>query len=136
MPMYLPLVALAFFVQPLAAITTAIVTPLLSGAVTGMPPFYPPIAPCMSMELGAMAAIIAFTARAFPRVSPLIVLIPVLLFGRALFVALVYGWSLLIDLPAELMAGLSFVTGWPGIVLMLIVVPAVVRVKRISKHPK
>jgi len=39
MPMYLPLVALAFFASPTPAAVTALLTPLLSGAVTGMPPF-------------------------------------------------------------------------------------------------
>ena len=47
MPMYLPLVALAFFVRPGAAAVTALLVPLLSGAVTGMPPFMPPVAPVM-----------------------------------------------------------------------------------------
>jgi len=40
MPMYLPLVTCAFFTRPLPAMLTAIVVPILSGALTGMPPFY------------------------------------------------------------------------------------------------
>jgi len=58
MPMYLPLVTLAFFVRPGMSALTALVVPLLSGAVTGMPPFYPPVAPVMSVELALMALII------------------------------------------------------------------------------
>lgn len=42
MPMYLPLVALTFFVGPFAAALTAFLLPLLSGAIAGMPPFFPP----------------------------------------------------------------------------------------------
>jgi hypothetical protein len=49
MPMYLPIVALAFFVRPLPAAVTAAMTPLLSGAVLGMPPFYPPVALMMAV---------------------------------------------------------------------------------------
>ena len=37
MPMYLPLVALAFFVRPGMAALTAVLVPLISGVATGMP---------------------------------------------------------------------------------------------------
>jgi hypothetical protein len=134
MPMYLPLVALAFFVRPLPASVTALITPLLSGALTGMPPFYPPVAVCMSLELGAMAALVAASVRLFPRANELLVLVPVLLAGRLLYTALIYGCSLVIDLPAGFMAGLSLVSGWPGILLMVLVIPAVVRAGKASAH--
>ena len=127
MPMYLPLVALAFLVRPLPAAVTAFVTPLLSGAVTGMPPFYPPVALFMAVELSVMAALIATAVKRWPGINDWLLLIPVLLLGRALYVAMVYGASLLIDLPAGLTAGLSFLSGWPGLILIIIVVPAVSR---------
>ena len=129
MPMYLPLVALAFFVSPLPAAATALVTPLLSGAVTGMPPFYPPVAVVMAVELAVMAALIAAVRARWPRLHELVVLIPVLLLGRVLNVAMVYAVSLVIDLPAAFMAGLSLVSGWPGLVLMVVVIPLVVRAR-------
>lgn len=130
MPMYLPLVALAFFVRPLPAAITALVVPLLSGAVTGMPPFYPPVAVFMAVELAVMAALIALALCLRPRVNEWLVLIPVLLLGRVLYVALVYGFSLVVALPAGFMAGVSFLSGWPGIVLMIAVVPPVARIGR------
>jgi len=127
MPMYLPLVTLAFFVPPLPAAVTALLVPLLSGAVTGMPPFFPPVAPFMALELAAMAALIATVLRRWPRTNERLLLVPVLLFGRVLNVVLVYGFSLVIALPAGFMAGLSFLSGWPGIILMAVVVPPVAR---------
>jgi len=130
MPMYLPLVTLPFFVRPLPAAITAALLPLLSGAVTGMPPFFPPVAVFMALELAAMAAIISWVARRWPRTNEWAVLIPVLLLGRVLYVALVYGASLIIELPARFMAGLSLVSGWPGVILMVVVVPSVVKVGR------
>jgi membrane protein implicated in regulation of membrane protease activity len=33
----------------------------------------------------------------------------------------------LVDLPAAFVAGLSFLSGWPGIILMIVVVPVIVR---------
>ncbi len=127
MPMYLPLVTLAFFVRPLPAAVTALATPLLSAFMTGMPPLFPPIAVFMSLELAAMAALIAAVSARRPQTNPYAVLVPVLLLGRAFYVGLVYVFSLVIDLPAAFMAGLSLLSGWPGVILMIAVIPVIVR---------
>ncbi|NLH50944.1 MAG: ECF transporter S component [Myxococcales bacterium] len=127
MPMYLPLVALAFFVAPATAAGTALVVPLLSGLVTGMPPFYPPVAPIMSLELALMAGLIGVARRLFSPLSVWWILIPVLLIGRIVGFGLVYAFALIMDLPAGYVAGASLLSGWPGIVLMLIVIPPLVR---------
>jgi hypothetical protein len=130
MPMYLPLVALAFFVRPLPAAITALMTPLLSGAVTGMPPFYPPIAVLMALELGGMAGAIALVRARRPNANGWVVLLPVLLAGRVAYAAMSYAAARLVDLPAGFVAGISLLSGWPGILLMLAVVPAVARAGR------
>jgi hypothetical protein len=130
MPMYLPLVTLAFFVRPLPAALTAFTTPLLSGAVTGMPPFYPPTAPIMALELSAMCALIAVFRTLLPRAPVLGILAPVLVFGRILGVALIYLFALFMKLPATFVAGASFLSGWPGIVLMIAAVPAIVALSK------
>jgi hypothetical protein len=135
MPMYLPLVALPFFVRPLPAAVTAAITPLLSGVLTGMPPFYPPVAIFMAVELGVMAAVIAWTVARWPHANEWLVLVPVLLLGRALYVGLVYAGSLAITLPAGFMAGVSFLSGWPGMILMVVVVPSVARATRRATRP-
>ncbi|OGV61919.1 MAG: hypothetical protein A2283_18545 [Lentisphaerae bacterium RIFOXYA12_FULL_48_11] len=127
MPMYLPLVTLAFFVRPGMSALTALVVPLLSGAVTGMPPFYPPVAPVMSVELALMALIIGFLRFLLPRTKVLIVLIPVLVIGRVASAGLMYLIARFMELPAKFIAGISFLSGWPGIILMIVVVPAIVR---------
>jgi len=130
MPMYLPLCTLAFFVRPLPAALTAFVTPLLSGAVSGMPPFYPPVALFMALELAAMTAAISAASRRWPGLPEWLVLAPVLVMGRFLYTGLVHAFALWIDLPATFLAGLSFLSGWPGILLMMAVVPPVVRASR------
>jgi len=128
MPMYLPLVTLAFLVRPAPAAVTAFVAPLLSAALTGMPPFYPPVAAFMALELAAMAALLSWLRRRRPNTGVLLILVPVLLMGRVLSVGLVYALSRMMTLPAPFLAGVSFLSGWPGIVLMLVVVPVLVRV--------
>lgn len=130
MPMYLPLVALAFLVRARAAALTALVTPLVSSAVTGMPPSFPPVAEFMALELAVMAALISWSVRRWPRAHELLVLVPVLLLGRILYVGLVYLFSHVMSLPPGLLAGLSLLGGWPGVLLMWVVVPPVVRTIR------
>ncbi|MBN2718505.1 MAG: hypothetical protein JXX14_21860 [Deltaproteobacteria bacterium] len=127
MPMYLPLVLLAFYVRPLPVAITAFVTPLISGAVTGMPPFYPPVALFMAIELSIMSVIIAAISTRWPRLNALAILVPVLLLGRVLYVGLVYGFSQVIELPATFMAALSFLGGWPGLVLMIVAIPIILK---------
>ncbi len=127
MPMYLPLVALAFFVRPLPAALTALVVPMLSGAATGMPPFYPPVAVIMAVELAVMAAVIAAIKQYKPKGNEWVILVPALILGRIVNISLIYLFAGFIDLPAGFVAGASFISGWPGIILILAVVPPLVR---------
>lgn len=139
MPMYLPLVTLSFFVGPAPAALTALLLPLISGAITGMPPFYPPMAFIMSVELALMCGIIATARGLLPRVNELIILVPVLALGRFIGVGLTYLMALVMKLPAKFVAGASLISGWPGIVLMIVAIPAVIRLSRrvgyITKQP-
>ncbi len=130
MPMYLPLVALAFFVGPLHAALTALIVPLLSALVTGMPPLYPPVAICMALELATMCWLLALLRRRWPSARPLWLLVPVLALGRVVYLALAYSMASVFQLPAKVVAGLSLIAGWPGVVLMVIVVPLIVRVQK------
>jgi hypothetical protein len=130
MPMYLPLVALAFFVRPGLSALTAGMVPLLSGMATGMPPFYPPIAPVMAVELVVISLIIGAFRFFLPRVHVLVILIPALVFGRVINAGLMYLVAGFMKLPAAFVAGISFLSGWPGVVLMLVVIPAVVKLSK------
>lgn len=130
MPMYLPLVALAFFVRPGMAALTAATVPLLSGAVTGMPPFYPPIAPVMSVELAATVMMIGVCRWSFPSAPALVILIPALVCGRVINAGLMYLAASCMNLPATFVAGISFLSGWPGMILMLVTIPAIMRLSQ------
>jgi hypothetical protein len=132
MPMYIPLVALAFLVGSPVAMTTAFLIPLLSAAVTGMPPLYPPIAPVMAIELAFMCGLIATAIRVRPNLRPLVVLLPVLIAGRFLNFALSYAAAVVLELPPQFVGTLSFVAGWPGVLLMMFVIPPLVRAIRVT----
>ena len=130
MPMYLPLVSLSFFVGPVPAALTALLLPLLSGAITGMPPFYPPIAFMMSVELATMCGIIACVRKLLPKINELIILIPVLILGRCIGIGLIYLMALFMNLPPTFIVGASILSGWPGIILMIVAIPAIIRISR------
>jgi hypothetical protein len=127
LPMYLPLLAGAFVLKPRTAAAAAFATPLASAVVTGMPPFFPPIAPWMAVELGLMAplASLLHRRRALP---PWAIVAIVLLVGRLVYAALVYATGLWLNLPARVMTVASLLAGWPGMILALVAVPAAVRV--------
>ncbi len=130
MPMYLPLCTLPFFVRPYPAAATAALTPIISAALTGMPPFFPPTAVFMAVELSCMAALIAFVMQRRPKTNEWLLLTWVLLVGRVLYIVMTYAFALVIELPAKFMAGVSLISGWPGILLMIAVVPPLVRAGR------
>ena len=126
LPMYLPLMALAFFTRPAVAAATAFIAPLLSALLTGMPPLYPPTAISMAIELPIMAAAIAWIWMRWQR-SVLAVLVPVLTAGRILQFGLHYLMGLILDLPPEFFSIASQISSLPGIVLMIVVIPSLYR---------
>ena len=128
MPMYLPLVALAFFTRPAPAALTALIVPPLSGFVTGMPPIMPPIAFVMAVELALMVALIGTLGIAFPRLPAWVKLAVALAVGRVVNAALLYAAAHVFDLPATFVAGISLISGWPGLILMMLTIPALVRI--------
>lgn len=126
MPMYLPLVTLAFFVRPAAAALTALLVPILSGTATGMPPFMPPIAPVMALELALIALLIGALQRTAPRLPVWCLLALALAAGRLAHASLLYAAARAFDLPADFVAGISLLSGWPGLLLMLTIIPGLV----------
>lgn len=126
LPTYLPLLAGAFFLRPRTAVVAGVATPLVSAAVTGMPPFFPPVALWMSLELGLMAGLASLLHRP-RRLPPWAIVAIVLVVGRGVYALLVYATGLWLSLPAGVMTIASLLAGWPGMVLALVSVPAAVR---------
>jgi hypothetical protein len=49
--------------------------------------------------------------------------------GRCINAGLLYLSSLWLELPAGFIAGISFISGWPGVILMMVVIPPIARVR-------
>lgn len=125
-PLLLPLLLNGFLAPAGWAVLTGAVAPLLSGAMTGMPPFYPPIAFIMSAEGMVLAGVAAaLYRRTRPRVW--VPLVCAVVLGRLTNLALTWQLAGMVGLPKTFSAVASLVHSLPGTALQCTVVPAVVR---------
>ncbi len=140
--MYLPVLACAMLVSPLVAFCVGLITPALSSLLTGMPPVLPTM-PMMMLELSLMG-LAASLLRGTLKLNVFAAIAATLLFGR-LMTGLSVAAALLL-LPREMLdafpaflkgplpyVAVATVTAIPGLVILLVVVPAVVlAVEKIS----
>ncbi|NOX38229.1 MAG: hypothetical protein GXO78_11925 [Calditrichaeota bacterium] len=125
LPMFIPVMLGSMFLPlPLAGVL-ALVTPVLSWSITGMPPLMPPILPVVTLELLVVAVVIS-GLHYHRGVSPIAVLLLAIIADRLLlwlivrWLAPALGWT-------HPIFSLSLVfSGIPGIVLQLLVIPAAV----------
>lgn len=126
-PMYLPILALGLMVSWEVALAVGCLAPIASALLTGMPPFAPPVAFLMASELAALAvgASLARRTGAGVWLGAVVGIVASRLAGAGALLtvghALGYGQGL------WQYSVLSFAIAWPGLVLQLAVVPAVVR---------
>lgn len=127
LPMHIPVMLAGFFLSIPFALVVGVATPLLSSMITGMPPFFP-VMPYMVAELAAYAIICSLMYRKL-RLNAHISLVISMIAGRIAAAGAV--WVLMTFFAANLMAPLEFITtaivaGLPGIVVQLLIIPAVV----------
>ncbi|MDO5318576.1 MAG: ABC transporter ATP-binding protein [bacterium] len=131
LPMYWPLITLAFLVPIPCAVFMAAFIPCVSMCLTGMP--LPPMTPVMSLELAVQAGLLGIIRACAGRTRPMgwgktfVALAVVLVFGRGLHTVLV--WLLvrlfpnLQGVPHLALTWMAFLIGWPGVALMLLFTP-------------
>jgi len=126
LPMFIPLAAGAFFLSPVNAIILGMFTPLASALLTGMPPFYPPVAFIMIAGLGVFCLVISILSHrtSLPRFAVLAVAI---LAERTVLLL-----SLSVIMPALKISYRAFslyelAKGAPGMILILLTVPLMVK---------
>jgi|Deesub1362A_J573_1020465.scaffolds.fasta_scaffold00152_17 hypothetical protein len=126
LPMFYPLVLGGFLLPWSVAGGIGVLAPFLSGVLTGMPPFYPPIAPLMMVEgliLGS-GPWLFYQRWHWPRWFSLLV---TLLVDRLLLLGLVWVIAEWLSLPRLFISVSSVVRGLPGIVIMMIIIPPLVK---------
>ncbi|MBP1745325.1 MAG: transporter component [Firmicutes bacterium] len=126
LPMHIPVLIAGFLLSPQLALIVGILTPLLSSIFTGMPVMFP-IAVIMAFELGvyALAASIAVRKLNLSTVPSLLIAMLSGRFAAGISVALLvqlFG----IKMNALIYLKGAVITGIPGILLQLVMVPILV----------
>ena len=133
LPMYWPLVTLAFLVSTRRAVLVAACVPWAGACLTGMPLLWPPLAAVLSVELavqvGALGIFRTWRGRrgVLSMGNVLAGLLGVLVAGRFLHAGLIWLVAQAFpQLPAGVVASASLLAGWPGVIVMLVFVPVFV----------
>ena len=122
LPMFIPLAAGAFLMNPGYAFLTGFMTPLFSAALTGMPPFYPLIAILMMIELGAFCLIISLLKKK-SRLNNITILAISIIAERIIMVVLYYFVMPLFKINFGVISIYAITKSLPGIILMLVIIP-------------
>ncbi len=125
-PLFLPLLLNGFLVPPGWAVLTGAVSPIASGLMTGMPPFYPPVALIMTAEGAVLGGVAAWLFN-WTRPSVWLPLGAAVVLGRCTSLVLTWQLAGAFGLPQAFSATASLVQGLPGTILQCTVVPVVVR---------
>lgn len=127
LPMHLSVLIGAAFISPRAALVAGALTPLISSIMTGMPPLMP-IGILMSFELAAYGLCMAYLIQV-KRMKIIVSLIAAMTFGRVIlaFGAMIVAYVLQFELIPILYLKTAIMTGFPGLLLQLFIVPTVIR---------
>ena len=129
LPMHIPVLIAGFVLSLPYAIGVAIITPILSSLITGMPVIFP-VLPFMLFELLAYAIVVNLLYRKF-KLNVYVALIVAMVAGRIMSTLVV--WVLVSFFMAKLPAPSVFIVGAvtagiPGILIQLAFIPTLVLV--------
>lgn len=139
LPMHIPVLLCGFICGGPWGLAVGIITPLLSGVITGMPPIYP-TAVAMAFELAAYGLLAGVFYKQFPKRIGFIYLSLALamLGGRVVWSVVsfaLYGiagtaftWDMLL--------GGAFVTVFPGIIVQLVLIPAIMIALQLGRNKR
>lgn len=136
LPMHLPVLVCGMAMGPAYGILVGLIAPVLSHLMTGMPPTY--AVPLMALEL-PMYALVGGLAYKKLKLNIYVSLIAAMIVGRLAFAAGLAVLGLFMALPYGpvqfIAAGGALLTGWPGILIQLIVIPPIVAAIRRTTEP-
>mgnify|MGYP001136853265 CR=1 FL=1 len=127
LPMHIPVILAGFVLNAPFAVVVGIATPILSSIMTGMPPVFP-VLPFMVFELATYGLVTSLLYRRL-KLNVYVSLIGAMISGR--IVATIVVWVLttmfVVQLPSPFvwLTGVV-VAGVPGIIIQLLLIPAVV----------
>lgn len=142
LPMHIPVLLAGIFVGPLSGLFVGLTCPVISFFLTGMPPPY--AVPLMSLELSIYGITIGILMGwVKPTKSPLLswlmiilALLVTMVLGRLAFALGLFVFGMFLSLPygPKEYIKVSAITGLPGILLQLILIPLLVKTFRRAKR--
>ena len=122
LPMFYPVVLAGFLLRPQVSVLVGLLAPLLSAALTGMPPLYPPVAFIMVLELLVMTALPWMFFQRLRLNIYLSLFLTVLAERLVLLLAtwIVADW---LKLPGMVLGPVTMVKGLPGLIIIFLVIP-------------
>lgn len=136
LPMFYPILLAGFLLDFQVAVLVGLLSPLLSAALTGMPPFYPPIAFIMMAEAIVMTGLPFLLYRRL-RMNIYLTLFVTIVAERAILLVATWVVADWLKLPGMVLSSLTLLKGLPGLVIIFLVIPPLVRKieKKISQSP-
>ncbi|MGM0397280.1 MAG: ECF transporter S component [Bacillota bacterium] len=130
LPMHIPVLMAGLVLGPLAGFFAGVITPLLSSVLTGMPPMFPML-PIMVAELGIYGLTAGFLASQYPD-KVFFPLIAGMIDGRVAAAIVVFVMATFFGVQMEPWAFIkgAIVTGFPGILIQLVIIPPLVKAIR------
>ncbi|MBS3818862.1 ECF transporter S component [bacterium] len=126
LPMFFPILITGFLVAWPVAVVVGFIAPLFSALLTGMPPLFPPVAFIMMAEGLFLAGIPALLYQRY-RWNLLVTLVITLLVDRLVLLGGVLMASRWLHLPEGVLGLASLIRGLPGIALILVLIPPLVK---------
>lgn len=127
LPMHIPVIVGGFVLSAPYAAIVAIVTPIVSSLLTGMPPVYP-ILPIMVIELTCYAIVVNVAYNKLKISAPLSLLMSLILgrIGAGVMVAVLV-LTMELNLDPIMFVKSAIITGIPGLIVQVIVIPRIVK---------
>jgi hypothetical protein len=126
LPMFYPILLAGYLTPVPVALTVGLVSPLASALLTGMPPLFPPVAFVMMAE-GIVLSFVPSVLYRKHKINIWLTLTVAVILERIVLLAAVILFALFLKLPQQVLAIVSLVHGLPGIVLMFVVIPPLVK---------
>ncbi len=127
LPMHIPVILGALFLGPFYGFAIGLITPLISSFLTGMPPFMPPVAPMMMVELSLMGIVAGYLSR-IKKMNVYLSLALTMLTGRMIFAGMVFvlsSYLIKVNQTPLMYVGASLLFAVPGFILQLVVIPPI-----------
>ena len=126
LPMFYPILTAGFLIAWPVAAAVGFLAPLTSALLTGMPPLFPPIAPIMMME-GLVLTSLPYWLHQKHSLKIIPTMVVTVAAERAVLLAAVVLLAKWLELPEGVLGLVSVARGLPGIVIIFIIIPPLVK---------